>query len=50
MKLEYHKDNLILKVLSGKDTMQVLDFYKRNRDCFDIYEADKPVISIRLNI
>lgn len=42
MKLEYHKDNLILKVLSGKDTMQVLDFYKRNRDCFDIYEADKP--------
>jgi ribosomal-protein-alanine N-acetyltransferase len=42
MKLEYHKDNLILKVLNESNTMEVLDFYYRNRECFDKYEADKP--------
>ena len=39
MKLEYHKDNLILKVLNESNTMEVLDFYYRNRECFDKYEA-----------
>ena len=42
MKLEYYKDNLILKVLDSSYAEQVLEFYGSNRDEFDKYETDKP--------
>lgn len=42
MKLEYRENNLILKQLNESSTNSVLDFYYRNKDYFDIYEADKP--------
>lgn len=42
MKLEYRENGLILRQLNESSTNSVLDFYYRNKDYFDIYEADKP--------
>jgi len=42
MKLEYCENGLILRQLNESCTDSVLDFYYRNKDYFDIYEADKP--------
>lgn len=42
MKLEYHKDNLTLRILNERDAIQVLDFYARNAEYFDCYETEKP--------
>lgn len=42
MKLEYHSDNLILRILDERNASAVLDFYSRNSNDFDRYETDKP--------
>lgn len=44
MKLEYHTQNLILKALAPTDenAMAVLEFYERNKDIFEVYEAARP--------
>lgn len=42
MKLEYRDCNLILRQLNETSAEQVLDFYYRNREYFDIYETEKP--------
>ena len=42
MKLEYNLGRYSLKVLNKSHSIDVLDFYYRNRRDFDKYESDKP--------
>lgn len=42
MKLEYNLGNYTLKVLNPSQSLDVLDFYYRNRNDFERYESDKP--------
>ena len=42
MKLEYNLGRYSLKVLNKSRSIDVLDFYYRNRRDFDKYESDKP--------
>ena len=42
MKLEYNLGRYSLKVLNHNNSIDVLDFYYRNRKDFDKYESDKP--------
>lgn len=42
MNLEYKENGLILRQLNESSTSAVLDFYYRNKEYFDIYEAEKP--------
>lgn len=42
MKFEYAFDGIRLKVLDETYALQVLKFYKDNREDFDRYETDKP--------
>lgn len=42
MKTEYIIDNLKLKICTELNVFEVLEFYKDNRDYFDLYEPDKP--------
>ena len=42
MKLEYRNDHMILKILNESNVCEVLDFYRRNRAWFDLYETEKP--------
>ena len=49
MKFEYQQDSLVLKVLDTSHTVEVLDFYKRNKDSFEKYETDNRLIFIRIH-
>lgn len=42
MKLEYNLGRYSLKVLTSHNSIDVLDFYYRNRRDFEPYETDKP--------
>ena len=42
MNVRYSLGDYTLKVLGCDKSLDVLDFYYRNRNDFDIYESDKP--------
>jgi ribosomal-protein-alanine N-acetyltransferase len=42
MKQEYHKGNMTLRILDASYAGLILDFYAKNKDCFDPHEVDKP--------
>ena len=50
MKFEYTFEGMKLKVLDETFAGKVLEFYSRNCEEFDRYEAAKPDISIQQNI
>lgn len=42
MELYYETDRLVLRLLHENSAPEVLDFYKRNKNVFEIWEPDRP--------
>lgn len=42
MEMYYETDRLILRLLHERSAPDVLDFYKRNKNVFEIWEPDRP--------